>query len=138
MVAVQSTGCAPIVKAFDAGQRTVAEPWAEVTTDIHGVRVPNPLGGALVLDVLYQSDGFGTAVDDAAVHRTRARLAAEDGLHLCPEGAATVVALEQERAAGRVKAGDRVVLFNSASGLKSPMPPMTRRLPAGGVDYSKL
>jgi threonine synthase len=138
MVAVQSTGCAPIVKAFDAGQRTVAEPWAEVTTDIHGVRVPNPLGGALVLDVLYNSGGFGTAVDDAAVHRTRARLAAEDGLHLCPEGAATVVALEQERDAGRVKAGDRVVLFNSASGLKSPMPPMTRRLKPGVVDYSKL
>jgi len=138
MVAVQSTGCAPIVKAFDEGQRAIAEPWAEVTTDIHGVRVPNPFGGALVLDVLYQSGGFATAVDDAAVHRTRARLAAEDGLHLCPEGAATVVALEKERAAGRIKAGDRVALFNSASGLKSPMPPMTRRLAPGAVDYSKL
>jgi len=139
MVAVQSTGCAPIVKAFDAGERTVAEPWAHVATDIHGVRVPNPLGGALVLDVLYKSGGFATAVDDAAVHRTRARLAAEEGLHLCPEGAATVVALEQERAAGRVKAGDRVVLFNSASGLKSPMPPMTRRLePGAAIDFSRL
>ncbi len=138
MVAVQSTGCAPIVKAFDEGRRAVEEPWAEVTTEIHGVRVPNPLGGALVLDVLYRSGGFGAAVDDDAVHRTRARLAAEDGVHLCPEGAATVVALEQERASGRVKESDRVVLFNSASGLKSPMPPMTRRLTPGKVDYSKM
>jgi threonine synthase len=138
MVAVQSAGCAPIVKAFDEGRRVV-EPWGEVTTDIHGVRVPNPLGGALVLDVLYRSGGFASAVDDAAVHRTRARLAAEGGLHLCPEGAATVVALEQARAAGRVKAGERVALFNSASGLKSPMPPMTRRLaPGAAIDYSRL
>jgi threonine synthase len=134
---VQSAGCAPIVKAFDKGEKTT-EAWVDVTTDIHGVRVPSPLGGSLVLDVLYQSDGFATAVDDAAVHETRARIAAETGLHLCPEGAATVVALEQERARGRVKAGDRVVLFNSASGLKAPMPPMTRRLERGAVDYSRM
>jgi threonine synthase len=138
MVAVQSTGCAPIVKAFDAGE-AVSEPWGAVTTEIHGVRVPNPLGGDLVLDVLYKSGGFATAVDDAAVHETRARIAAEDGLHLCPEGAATVVALEMERARGRIKAGDRVVLFNSASGLKSPMPPMTRRLePGAAIDFARL
>ena len=137
MVAVQSTGCAPIVKAFDTGRKTT-ENWPDVTTNVHGVRVPNPLGGLLVLDVLYASGGFATAVDDARVHETRARIAAETGLHICPEGAATVVALEQERAQGRVKAGDRVVLFNSASGLKSPMPPMTRRLAPGAVDYSRL
>ena len=88
MVAVQSTGCGPIVRAFDAGQREVTEPWGEVTTDVHGVRVPAPLGGALVLDVLYQSGGFGTMVADDAVHAARARICAEEGLHLCPEGAA--------------------------------------------------
>ena len=139
MVAVQSTGCAPIVKAFEAGEREVKEPWADVTTEIHGVRVPNPLGGRLVLDVLYESGGFATAVDDDAVVRARARVCAEEGLHLCPEGAACVVALEKELASGRVGANDRVIVFNTASGLKSPMPPMTRRLETTGpVDYSKL
>jgi threonine synthase len=127
MVAVQSTGCGPIVKAFEAG-KTEVEPWENVTTQIHGVRVPNPLGGGLVLDVLYQSNGFGTLVDDNAVIETRARICAEEGLHLCPEGAACIAALELERKTGRVGPGDRVVVFNSASGLKSPMPPMTQTL----------
>ena len=138
MAAVQSTGCGPIVKAFDGGQRDV-EAWENVTTEIHGVRVPKPIGGRLVLDVLYESGGFGTAVDDAAVHEARARVCAEEGLHLCPEGAACVVALEMERSSGRVRPDDRVLMFNTASGLKSPMPPMTQSLDKGRkVDYSAL
>lgn len=71
MVAVQSSGCGPIVKAFEAGAREV-EIWDNVSTEIHGVRVPNPLGGSLVLDVLYESNGFGTMVDDNAVNELRA------------------------------------------------------------------
>ncbi len=139
MVAVQSTGCGPIVRAFEAGEREVTEPWENVTTQIHGVRVPNPIGGRLVLDVLYESNGFGTAVDDDAVTEARARICAEEGFHMCPEGAACVVALEMERASGRIKADDRVVLFNTASGLKSPMPPLENRLePGQAVDYSVL
>jgi len=134
MVAVQSTGCGPIVKAFVAGKRSV-EVWDKVTTKIHGVRVPNPLGGALVLDVLYQSKGFGTLVDDDAVDEARARVCAEKGLHLCPEGAACLVALEMERSRGRVGPHDRVVVFNTASGLKSPMP---QTLNKDELDYSKL
>ena len=138
MVAVQSTGCGPIVKAFEAGAREV-ETWENVTTGIHGVRVPNPLGGRLVLDVLYESNGFGTMVDDDAVNETRFRVSADEGLHLCPEGAACLVALEMERQSGRVGPHDRVVVFNTASGLKSPMPPMTRSLTKGQrVDYSSL
>jgi threonine synthase len=139
MVAVQSTGCGPIVRAFDAGEREVTEPWENVTTNIHGVRVPNPIGGRLVLDVLYESNGFGTLVDDDAVTEARAKICAEEGFHMCPEGAACVVALEMERQSGRIKAQDRVVLFNSASGLKSPMPAMENRLePGQAVDYSAL
>jgi len=124
MVAVQSTGCGPIVRAFEAGKAEV-EPWENVTTEIHGVRVPNPLGGRQVLEVLDQSNGFGTLVDDHSVNQMRAGICAEEGLHLCPEGAACLVALEMERKTGRVGPGDRVVVFNSASGLKYPMPPMT-------------
>ena len=138
MVAVQSTGCGPIVKAFDAGKRVVEE-WKNVTTEIHGVRVPNPLGGSLVLDVLYESDGFGTMVDDHAVNELRAKVCAEEGLHMCPEGVACLVALEMERQSGRVGPDDRVVVFNSASGLKFPMPPMTQGLDKNqAVDYSAL
>jgi len=136
MVAVQSTGCGPIVKAFETGKNEV-EPWGNVTTEIHGVRIPNPLGGSLVLDVLYESNGFGTLVDDKAVNQTRARICAAEGLHLCPEGAACLVALEIERKNGRVGPDDRVVVFNSASGLKYPMPSMKQSLKKGGqVDYS--
>ncbi len=139
MVAVQSTGCGPIVRAFDAGEREVMEPWENVTTNVHGVRVPSPLGGAMVLDVLYDSIGFGTMVDDDAVQAAREKICTEEGFHLCPEGAACVVALEMERTSGRVGPEDRVVLFNSASGLKSPMPPMTQFLESGkAVDYSAL
>ena len=138
LVAVQSTGCGPIVKAFEAGAREV-ELWENVTTEVHGVRVPNPLGGSLVLDVLYESNGFGTMVDDKAVNELRAKVCAEEGLHLCPEGAACLVALELERQSGRVTANDRVVVFNTASGLKSPMPAMTQVLDkAKAVDYSAL
>ncbi|MEE8352717.1 MAG: threonine synthase [Rhodospirillales bacterium] len=139
MVAVQSTGCGPIVKAFDAGQRVVTEPWENVTTQIHGVRVPYPLGGKMVLDVLYESDGFGTAVDDDAIAEERARVCAEEGLHLCPEGAACLVAVDMERQSGRLKPQDRVLVFNTASGLKSPMPPMTNLLAKGKpVEYGSL
>ena len=139
MVAVQATGCGPIVRAFDAGEREVTQPWENVTTGIHGVRVPNPLGGRMVLDVLYESGGFGTVVDDDAVARERARVCAEEGLHLCPEGAACLVAVDKERQTGRLGVKDRVLVFNTATGLKSPMPPMTNLLEKGApVDYASL
>ncbi len=78
-------------------------------------------------------------VDDNAVDELRAKVCAEEGLHMCPEGVACLVALEMERQTGRVGPDDRVVVFNSASGLKFPMPPMTQRLDKGAtVDYSTL
>ncbi len=78
-------------------------------------------------------------VDDDAVNETRARVAADEGLHLCPEGAACLVALEMERQSGRVRPDERVVVFNTASGLKFPMPAMSSSLTKGqGVDYRSL
>ena len=83
-------------------------------------------------------NGFGTLVDDEIVNQTRSKICAEEGLHLCPEGAACLVALELERQTGRVEPDDRVVVFNTASGLKSPMPHLTRSLNKGQkVDYSR-
>ena len=139
MVAVQSTGCAPIVKAFDAGADHVAEPWQDADTCLHGMRVPGPLGDRLILRVVSESGGLATAVSDEAAAEARAEVARVEGLHLCPEGAATVAAYRQELAAGRVGRDDRVVLFNTASGLKSPMPPMERRLDhTRPIDYTAL
>lgn len=124
MVAVQSTGCGPIVEAFDAGLREVSEPWGEVDTLVHGVRVRKPFGDRLILDALYESDGFGVNVEDREVTGMRALAAREDGVNLCPEGAACLAAYARSLGDGRIDAAARVVIFNSASGLKSPMPPV--------------
>jgi threonine synthase len=122
MVAVQSTRCGPLVKAFDEGKEVVETPWEPVTTTLHGVRVPKPFADFLCLRAMRESGGFGSAVDDDEVAEARAEVARTDGVHLGPEGAACFTAYRQELARGRVGAKDRVVLFNCASGLKSDMP----------------
>jgi len=139
MVAVQSTGCGPIPKAFAAGLDHVPEPWAPVTTTIPGVRVPKPIGDKLILKTVYESNGFAIAVDDDEAHAARAEIAKEEGLHLCPEGAATFVAHRTALKDGRIGKNDRVVLFNCASGLKYPMPPVDKRLDRTRlIDFTKL
>ena len=127
MVAVQSTECGPLVKAFDEGHDRVETPWEPVTTQLHGVRVPKPLGDVLCLRAMRESDGFGAAVEDDAVEAARREVAQAEGLHLGPEGAACYVAYRDALAAGRVGKNDRVVLFNCGNGLKSPMPAMDGR-----------
>ncbi len=87
MVAVQTTGCCPIVKVLEQGHREVETPWPEIRTNVHGVRVAKALGDYLILRVIYESSGFGVAVDDADVERTRLEVARDDGIMLSPEGA---------------------------------------------------
>ncbi len=82
MVAVQTTGCCPIVRAWERGEHEVPEPWADIRTSVHGVRVAKALGDFSILRVIYDSGGFGVAVDDAAVYRTRLEVAAADGVLL--------------------------------------------------------
>ena len=78
-------------------------------------------------------------IEDAEVEPAREEMAATDGIHLCPEGAATLVAYRKALAAGHIRASDRVVLFNCANGLKYPMPPVTRRIDRHAVvDYAEL
>lgn len=138
MVAVQSRTCAPIVRAFDEGAE-FAQPWENASTNIPGVRVPSTLGDQLILRVLRQSQGFAIAIDDDEVEPARAELAAADGIHLCPEGAATLVAYRQALAQGRIGKSNRAILFNCASGLKYPMPPVTRTLDRHQpIDYFSL
>ena len=139
MAAVQSTGCGPIVKAFEDGLDHVDAAWDPVDTQMHGVRVPKPLGDRLIMAVIRESDGFAVAVSDADAARARADVAREEGVHLCPEGALCYAAYAADLASGRVAPGERVVIFNTASGLKSPMPPVEARLDCTrSIDYESL
>ena len=120
MYAVQSTGCAPIVRAFNKGER-FAELWQDSTSEPWGIRVPVAVGDFLILDAIYESNGSAIAVDDSAVITKRNDLASK-GVMLCPEGAATALALDHAMQNGEVKPEEEVVLFNCATGLKYPMP----------------
>jgi threonine synthase len=127
LVAVQSTGCAPIVRAFDAGAPT-ATFWENAHTLASGIRVPGALGDFLILRALRESAGFALAVSDEAIEAAREHVGTRDGLLLSPEGAATYAAYLAAARAGRIRATDEVVLFNCATGLKYPMPPITQRM----------
>ena len=127
LVAVQAEGCAPIVRAFDAGADS-APAWENAHTIAAGIRVPAAIGDFLILRALRDSGGFALAVSDQAIEAARAPVGARDGLLLSPEGAATYAAYLAAAAAGRIKPQDQVVLFNCASGLKYPMPPVSERL----------
>ena len=138
MVAVQAAGCAPIVKAYDAGADH-AEPWEGAFTIAAGIRVPAAIGDFLILDAIAESGGFAAAVDDAMIEAARAEMAAREGLLLCPEGAATYAALRQELASGRIGRDERVVLFNCGSGLKYDMPRADQTLDhTQPIDYAAL
>jgi threonine synthase len=116
-----------VVRAFEAGaDRT--EPWDDARTIASGIRVPVVLGDRLILDALRQSDGFAIAVEDEAIEAAQAAVARDEGVLLCPEGAATVAAWHQAVAAGRIGRDADAVLFNCASGLKYPMPASHRQL----------
>ena len=130
MVAVQTTGCCPIVKASEHGDREVVTPWPEIRTNVHGVRVAKPLGDFLILNALYESNGFGVAVTDEDVAQTRLEIARDDGALLSPEGAACVAAYREALAGGKVSPAERAVVFNTAIGLRSEMPPANRHLDA--------
>ena len=139
MVAVQTTGCCPIVKAAEQGHKEVQTPWPDVRTKVFGVRVKKPLGDYLILRVVYQSQGFGSAVSDEDVEETRAAVARADGVMLSPEGAACVAAYRQALKDGKVTKSERAVVFNTATGLRSPMGIVRNRIdPRDGVIYQNL
>jgi threonine synthase len=138
MIAVQAAGCAPIVKAFDEGQEH-AELWQEAQTVAAGIRVPVAVGDFLILRAVRASGGFAIAVEDEAIMRIRDEVARDEGLLLCPEGAATLAAYRQSVRDGRVGPDERCVLFNCATGLKYPMPPVERYLDRhGAIDYDTM
>ncbi|MFG1828736.1 threonine synthase [Micromonospora chersina] len=119
LVAVQSTGCAPIVRAFAAGESR-ATPWAHAHTLAFGITVPAPLGDELILAALRESSGTAIAVDDEEILADLRDFAAREGLLLCPEGAACLTAARHLRAGGWIRPGERVVVLNTGAGLKYP------------------
>ena len=121
MVAVQSTGCAPMVKAWEEGLE-FAEFWENAETDASGIRVPAALGDFLILRAVRESGGFAIAVSDEDIHIMAEGIGREEGLLMCPEGAATAAAYKVALERGLISVDDTVVLFNTATGLKYPMP----------------
>jgi threonine synthase len=138
MVAVQAAGCAPIVRAYDAGEDH-APRWENAHTIAAGIRVPQAIGDFLILRAVRESGGFAVAVGDEAITAAIEEVAHTEGLLLCPEGAATYAALKQGLADGRIGRGEQAVLFNCATGLKYPLPPSERTLDrTRPVDFAAL
>jgi threonine synthase len=127
MVAVQAAGCAPMVRAYEAGVEHATR-WDNAQTIAAGIRVPQAIGDFLILRAVRESGGFAVAVSDEAIAAGLDEAAREEGFLMCPECAATYAAYKQSLADGRVKRSEQAVLFNCATGLKYPLPPIRRTL----------
>ncbi len=129
LVAVQASGCAPIVRAFEAGEAQ-SRLWEDSSTIAFGINVPQPLGDFLVLEALAATGGTAVAVDDAELLADLELTARREGIFMCPEGAATVSATRALTARGWITETDEVVLLNTGSGVIYPdtvkvdVPPM--------------
>src|SRR5437763_5373793 len=138
MVAVQAAGCAPMVRAFEVGSEH-APRWENAHTIAAGIRVPQAVGDFLILRAVRESGGFAIAVTEEAITAALDEDAREEGLLMCPEGAATYAAYKAALADGRIHRDERAVLFNCATGLKYPLPPAHRTLDRNKpIDYANL
>jgi threonine synthase len=138
MVAVQATGCAPMVKAYEDGVEH-APRWENAATIASGIRVPQAVGDFLILRAVRESGGFAIAVDDDAIQAGLDEVAGKEGFLLCPEGAATYAAWQTSLKDGRIQPTDRSVLFNCATGLKYPLPKIEKSLDRHGqIDWAQF
>jgi threonine synthase len=117
MVAAQSDGCAPVVKAFHEGWETT-EPWENAATLAGGLRVPVTIGGEQMLRALRESDGTAVAVSDSQILQAQQLLAVQEGMFVSLEAAATIAALQKLAADAWIQPDERVLVFNTGSGLK--------------------
>jgi threonine synthase len=117
MISVQSTGCAPIVRAWEAGAES-AEPWVDAETYAAGLRVPSAIGDFLILEAIRASDGAAVAVADEEMARWVDVMGATTGVFAAPEGGATAAAIPHLLERGLLRFDEEVVLFNTGSGLK--------------------
>ena len=116
LIAVQSRGCAPVVRAVEQGDSAIT-PWEDAWTVASGLRVPAPFADGLILRAVRESRGTAVSVGEEELVDAMADLAELGGIVACPEGGATLAALRRLRASGEVGAGARVVLFNTGSGM---------------------
>jgi threonine synthase len=117
MITVQAAGCAPIVKAWEAGKQS-SDMWPNAATLASGLRVPKPYGDYLILDILKKSQGTAVSATDEEIVAATRDWAKNEGIFAAPEGAACLVAYRKLRASGFFKPQDTVVLFNTGTGLK--------------------
>jgi threonine synthase len=117
MVSVQSKGCAPIVTAFEKGERFAGE-FPNAQTVASGLRVPKAIGDFLIIDALHESGGTAIAVSDAELIKAVREIGAAEGLFCAPEGAACLPALREMISQNLVKEGETVVIFNTGAGVK--------------------
>lgn len=142
MISVQAAGCAPIVKAFRAGHEA-AELWPNAQTMAAGLRVPKPLGDFLILRAIRESGGTALAVSEDEISETMVEVARLEGQLICPEGAAALAGARQLIRHHAVAPSERIVVFNTGSGLKhmdlwddQPEPPVLD--PKKPIDYQGL
>lgn len=121
MVAVQASGCAPMVRAYEAGEE-FATRWDDAHTVAAGIRVPAAVGDFLILRAVRESNGSAIAVDDRQIEQAWRDVASQEGILLCPEGAATYAAYRHLLGAGWLDQSTSVVMFNCAMGQKYPLP----------------
>jgi threonine synthase len=117
MIAVQSAGCAPVTRAFEAHEK-VSEVWENAATFASGLRVPKPYGDYIMLEILKESGGVALAFSDEVILQSLKDWAKNEGIFLSPEGAAATAAYDHLLKTGFLTAHDRVVLFNTGAGLK--------------------
>jgi threonine synthase len=117
MIVVQAAGCAPVVKAWNEHKQT-AEVWQNAQTAAAGLRVPKPYADYIILDILKQSGGTAVSVSDDEIFRGVQEWASREGLFASPEGAACLPAYQRLVREGFLKPNDKVVIFNTGSGLK--------------------
>jgi threonine synthase len=117
MIAVQSAGCAPVTRAFESGEKS-SQMWQNAETFASGLRVPKPYGDYIMLEILKESGGVALSFSDDQILASLKDWARNEGIFLSPEGAASTVAYDHLLKTGYLKPEDKVVLFNTGSGLK--------------------
>ena len=137
MYAVQASGCAPVVRAFERGEE-FAERWEGAATVATGIRVPSAVGDFLILRAVRESGGAAIAVEEEDILQAVEDAARDDGMLLCPEGGAVLAGWRQALDGGLVSGEERVVLFNCANGNKYPLPDRSRRLELAQASASAL
>ena len=137
MYAVQAEGCAPIVRAFEAGEE-FAERWENAATVATGIRVPKAVGDFLILRAVRESGGAAIAVSEDAIVQAVEDSARDDGFLLCPEGGAVLAGWRLALERGLVNPDERVLLFNCANGNKYPLPDRSKRLKLAEADPTAL